>query len=317
MNDSTAPRYAYLGPEATFTESALLQLPEAADAERVPMPGVIEALEAVRAGKVTAAVAPIENSVEGGVSATLDALIGDMPLQIMHEFVIPIKFVLAARPGVKLSDIRTYATHPHAEAQTRRTVGRLLPGVTYLQAASTAAAAAGLGADLVGAPYEAAVCNELAAQRYGLRILADNVGDITDAETRFVLVSKPGPVPAPTGADRTSIVAGLRTEAPGALLELLEQFAARGVNLTRIESRPTGDGLGLYQFSLDVDGHIFEARVAEALSGVHRTARSVRFLGSYPRADGRRPLITDQTTDDAFARADSWLGAVGRGEDPA
>ncbi|GAB3562746.1 prephenate dehydratase [Spelaeicoccus albus] len=317
MNDGTRSRYAYLGPSATFTESALLQLPEAADAERVPMPGVIEALEAVRTGEVSAAVAPIENSVEGGVSATLDALISDMPLQIMREFVVPIKFVLAARPGVKLSDIRTYATHPHAEAQTRRTIGKLLPGVTYLQAASTAAAAAGLGADLVGAPYEAAVCNELAAWRYGLHVVADNVGDIADAETRFVLVSKPSPVPPPTGADRTSIVAGLRTEAPGALLELLEQFAARGVNLTRIESRPTGDGLGLYQFSLDVDGHISEARVAEALSGVHRTARSVRFLGSYPRADGRRPLITEQTTDDAFGRADAWLDAVSHGCEPS
>lgn len=313
MSEPTRARYAYLGPSATFTESALLQLPEAADAERVPLAGVSEALEAVRSGDVTGAVAPIENSVEGGVSATLDALISDMPLQIMREFVVPISFVLAARPGVSLRDVRTYATHPHAEAQTRRSIAELLPGVTYLQAASTAAAAAGLGADLVGAPYEAAVCNRLAADRYGLHVLAENVGDIADAETRFILVSKPGPVPPATGADRTSIVAGLRSEEPGALLELLEQFAARGVNLTRIESRPTGDGLGLYQFSLDVDGHISEARVAEALSSVHRTARSVRFLGSYPRADGHRPLITERTTDDAFARADAWLDSVTRG----
>ncbi|WGW11223.1 prephenate dehydratase [Saxibacter everestensis] len=316
----TQQRFGYLGPEATFTEAALLKLDEARGAERVPMPNVLVALDAVRTGDIDAAVVPIENSVEGGVPATLDALTSDIPLQIVREIVIPVKFVLAAPSGVELADITAYSTHPHAEAQTRRFTGQYLPDAAYLPAGSTAAAAAGLSAEAIDrgagqdragqAEYQAAICPLLAAERYGLNVLADDIGDVRTAVTRFVLVRKPGPVAPATGADKTTLVAGLRSERPGALLELLEQFAVRGVNLTRIESRPTGDGLGLYQFSLDVDGHIDEARVAEALAGVHRTSRHVRFLGSYPRDDREASTIDAQNTDDAFAQANDWLTRI-------
>jgi prephenate dehydratase len=132
--------------------------------------------------------------------------------------------------------------------------------------------------------------------------------------TRFVLVSRPGPVPEPSGADKTSVVVFQQDDHPGGLLELLEQFATRGINLTRIESRPTGDALGRYCFSIDCEGHICDARVGEALMGLHRTCTQVRFLGSYPRADGAPVRVLPGTTDASFAEAGSWLAALRRGE---
>ncbi len=158
--------------------------------------------------------------------------------------------------------------------------------------------------------YQAAICPELAAERYGLEILAGGIGDRADAITRFVLVRTPADLPAPTGADKTTIVAVLSSDRAGALLELLEQFAARGVNMSRIESRPTGDGLGLYQFSIDLQGHIAEARMAEALMGVHRVARRMQFLGSYPAAAGDTVIVDPRTTDTSFAEARAWLDTV-------
>jgi prephenate dehydratase len=300
--------YAYLGPQGTFTEAALRQVVDVASADHVvqPMATVDAALAAVRAGEADAAMVPIENSVEGGVAATLDALANGSPLRVVREVVVPITFVLAARAGTRLEDVRRVASHPHGWAQCRGWVAAHLPDARYLPALSTAGAAEGL-ADGAEATYDAALCAPLAAERFGLEVLAQDVGDHSGAETRFVLVSRPGPVPPPTGNDKTKVVVFQRDDRPGGLLELLEQFATRGVNLSRIESRPTGDALGQYCFSIDCEGHVRTARVAEALMGLHRTCSEVRFLGSYARADGGAIMVTPETSDGAFRAARSWL----------
>jgi prephenate dehydratase len=300
-------RYAYLGPEGTFTEAALRQVPAADRGEHVPCASVDAALEAVRAGEVDAAMVPIENSVEGGVSATLDALAAGDPLMVVREVLVPVTFVLAARPGTRLDDVAVVSSHPHAQAQCRHWLSAALPKARYVPAVSTAAAAAALtGTATEGSP-DAALCAPIAAQRYRLDVLAEAVEDNTGAVTRFVLVGRPAPPPPPTGADKTTLVVHLPEDHAGALLELLEQFAAHGVNLTRIESRPVGSTLGQYSFSIDCEGHIGDERVAEALMGLHRVTPHVRFVGSYPRADGVQPQVSRATTDAAFTEARAWL----------
>lgn len=303
-------RYAYLGPEATFTEAALLTYLDAKglreQATIQPMRGAASALDSVLEGESTAAIVPIENSVEGGVPATIDALTEHGDLQIIAEVVVPVRFVLAVRPGTEA--ITSFGSHPHGEAQVRAYMAEHYPDAVYIPTSSTAAAARDLAGN--AGDHVAAVCPALAAERYGLEIVAEDIGDRQDAVTRFVVVALPGQIPAPTGADKTTLVAALRSDRPGALLELLEQFSTRGITMSRIESRPTGDRLGLYQFSIDLLGHIREARVADALLGVHRVAMSVKFLGSYPSADATRPIIDPTTTDSSFAEASAWLSGV-------
>jgi prephenate dehydratase len=301
-------RYAYLGPEGTFTEAAARQVPAADRSDLEPYASVPAALEAVRLGDVQGAVVPLENSVEGSVNATLDELMSGEPLMITREVVLPVEFVLLARPGADLSDVRQVTTHPHAEAQCRGWLAEHLPGVRVLPASSTAAAAAAVAAP--DSPYDAAISAPVAGERYGLVVLAKAIGDNPDAVTRFVLVTRPGPAPRPTGADKTSLVAFIRDDHPGALLEILEQFATRGVNLTRIESRPTGVGIGRYCFAVDCEGHVEDARVGEALMGLRRTCADVRFLGSYPRADGVPPTEAYGTANGDFADAAAWLRSL-------
>ena len=298
-------RYAYLGPQGTFTEMALRSWRPADGQEHVAMGSVDAALAALRAGDVDAAMVPIENSVEGGVSATLDALANGEPLVVVGEVLVPITFVLAAPAGTPLAAVRAVATHPHAWAQVRGWMAQELPGATYVPALSTAAGAAGLAAG--GAPYDAAVCAPVAAHDHGLAVLAEGIGDNASAVTRFVLVSRPGVVPERTGADKTTIVLFQADDHPGGLLELLEQFAARGVNLSRLESRPTGESLGRYCFSIDFEGHVSDERVGETLMGLRRVCAEVRFLGSYPRADGTCVTVRPGTDDADFTAARAWL----------
>jgi prephenate dehydratase len=306
-------RYGYLGPEGTFTEAALRQVPAADRGELVPCATVDAALEAVRAGDLQAAMVPIENSVEGGVTATLDALSAGEPLVVVREVLVPVTFVLAARPGVRLDDVDVVSTHPHAQAQCRRWLSAAVPGARYLPAMSTAAAAAGLLAGTGDGGPQAAVCAPIAAERYRLDVLARGIEDNAGAVTRFVLVSRPAPPPPRTGADKTTLVVHLAEDHAGALLEMLEQFAVNGVNLTRIESRPRGDALGQYSFSIDCEGHLDDDRVAESLMGLHRVTPLVRFLGSYPRADGAASQVGRSTSDEAFRDARSWLARLREG----
>jgi prephenate dehydratase len=312
-----APRYSYLGPEGTFTEQALRSLPDAESAELQPCSTVTVALDAVRSGAADGAVVPIENSVEGSVPVTLDELAQGEPLMITREMTVPVAFSLLVRPGTALSDVRRVGTHPHAAAQTRSWLAEHLPGAEVVHASSTAQAAAALAgpADPGAAPaWDAAVSAPLAAERYALEVLAEGIGDNPDAVTRFVLVTRPGPPVAPTGRDKTSLVAFMHEDHPGALLEILEQLTMRGVNLTRIESRPTGAALGDYCFSIDAEGHVLDRRVGEALTGLRRVCADVRFLGSYERHDGKAPRLRPGTTDEEFEEASVWLARLRSGD---
>jgi prephenate dehydratase len=302
-------RFAYLGPEGTFAEAALSTAVASSEGARSPFPSVAAALGAVRSGDVDAALVPLENSVEGSVPATMDGLADGAPLVITREVFLTVAMTLAVRPGTTLAGVRSVASHPHALAQTAGWLAAHLPGITPLPTTSTAAAAAAVAAG----EHDAAVCAPIAAERYGLERLVADIADHAGAVTRFVLVEPPRTPPAPTGNDKTSLVAvvGDRT---GALLELLGEFAVRGISLTRIESRPTRQRLGLYSFSLDCEGHIADARVGEALAALHRVCDDVRFLGSYPRADGRdNKPVPETAADPAFAEAGSWVARLRSG----
>jgi prephenate dehydratase len=302
----THDRYAYLGPEGTFTEAALAAHDPGAREGALPCATIQATLEAVRSGQAARAVVPIENSVEGAVTATLDELSSGAELAIRAEVLLPVTFALLAREGTALSDVKTVGGHPQAQPQCRRWLAAHLPDAEWRPASSNAEAAR-LAAD---GQIDAALAGEFAAGRYGLAVLAGEVNDVPDAVTKFVVVARPGPLPAPTGADRTSLVAFLREDHPGALMELLTEFAVRGVNLSRIESRPTGDGLGRYCFSIDCEGHLDDARVGEALMGLRRVCAEVRFLGSYPRQDGARTQVRPGTSDAEFAQAAAWLARL-------
>jgi len=314
-------RYAYLGPEGTFTQMALDAWAPSAGAEHRPCGSVDAALALLRAGEVDGAMVPIENSVEGGVSATLDALASGDPLVVVAEVLVPITFVLAARPGTPLGEVRAVGTHSHAWAQVRGWMDARLPDATYVPTLSTAAAAAGLAGDAPGAgdgpraggeqaAYQAAVCAPVAARNHGLEVLAEDIGDNAAAVTRFVLVARPGQLPGRTGADKTTLVLFQRDDHAGGLLELLEQFAVRGINMSRLESRPTKASMGSYCFSVDIEGHVLDERVGEALLGLKRVCAEVRFLGSYPAAHGTAVRVTPHTTDEAFAEARTWLHSL-------
>jgi prephenate dehydratase len=311
--------YGYLGPEGTFAEAALLSslgardgiqsLP--ADVELRPYAGVAAAIEGVRAGEVSASMVPVENSVEGAVAQTLDELASGAPLTVIGEAVLPVTFSLVAAPGTLLTDVRRVGTHPHAEAQTRQWFAKNLPGIAVTSTTSTAAAAAALADG--SAQWDAAICAPFAAAVYGLAVLAEGVGDNPSAETRFVLVSGPAAPQSASGADKTSLVLYIGKDHPGALLEILTEFAVRGINLTRIESRPTGGGIGDYFFSIDAEGHIDDQRVGEALMGLRRVCAEVRFLGSFPRVDGVRPTLRRGVSDAEYHEAQAWLSRVREG----
>ncbi|MFC7490366.1 MULTISPECIES: prephenate dehydratase [unclassified Knoellia] len=307
----SATRYGYLGPEGTFTQMALLSWAASHGGEQVPFGSVDSALDALRRSEIDAAMVPIENSVEGGVSATLDALASGDPLVVIGEVNVPITFVLAARAGMPLEEIRAVGTHSHAWAQVRGWMDARLPGAAYVPTLSTAAAAAGLAGD-VEQGYDAAVCAPVAAANHGLTVLADDIGDRAGAVTRFVLVARPGALPERTGADKTTVMLFQRDDRAGGLLELLEQFAVRGINMTRLESRPTKSTLGSYCFSIDFEGHVLDERVGEALMGLKRVCAEVRFLGSYPREDGAQTEVAPLTGDEDFSAARNWLHSLRR-----
>ena len=299
-------KYAYLGPAGTFTEGALKTITGASD-QLFPCANVTAALDMVRANGADYALVPIENSVEGVVARTLDELASGEPLTIVGEVLLQVTFALLVRD--ENIEIKRIATHPHAEAQCRKFIAERYPNAEIISTNSTAAAAQAL----VKGEFDAAIAAEVAAETYGLKVLEKNIGDAEQAVTRFVLVSKPGEIPAPTGFDRTSLAAFIGIDHAGALLEVLTEFAVRGVNLTFIQSRPTGRELGHYHFIIDAEGHINDARVGDALTGLRRICEDVRFLGSYPRADKVAPTTTKTTSDKAFEDSNQWLSEVRKG----
>ncbi len=307
------PRIAYFGPSGTFTEMALDRFESlgaldvlgdgSADVERVSAAGPPAALQLLRDGKADGAVVPIESSVEGSVPPTMDALALGPRLQIVSEVELDIAFTVVTREGITRDRVRTIGAYPVAAAQVRRWIEDHLPYAEVVTAASNAGAAE----DVASGKVDAAVSTALAGQRLGLSVLADKVADFEGARTRFVLITRPRPVPKRTGVDRTSVVLQLPNE-PGSLVRAITEFSTRGIDLSRIESRPTRREYGTYFFHLDCVGHIDDALVAEALQGLHRFAQ-VRFLGSWPAVSehGVPPV-----SDDEDAR---WLDRLRRGED--
>lgn len=272
-------RIAYLGPEGTFTEAALVRMvaaglvPETGpDAlQRMPVESAPAALAAVRDGGADYACVPIENSIDGSVLPTLDSLAIGVRLQVFAETTLDVTFSIVVKPGRNAADVRTLAAFPVAAAQVRQWLAAHLPA------------------------------------RWGLAALADGVVDESNARTRFVLVGRPGPPPARTGADRTSAVLRIDNQ-PGALVAALAEFGIRGIDLTRIESRPTRTELGTYLFFVDCVGHIDDEAVAEALKAVHRRCADVRYLGSWPTgpAAGAQPPLVDE--------ASRWLARLRAGK---
>lgn len=315
MPGTPPTRFVYLGPEGTFAEQALRTLPAAERGTRTPARSVPEALDAVRSGDADAALVPLENSIGGAVGVTLDEVVAGDPLVITREVVLPVEFVLAARPGVRLADVTTVAAHPQASTQCRGWLRDHLPDAVMVDVLSNGAAA---GSAAQG-EYDAAICAPIGATGHRLTVLADKIADHGDAVTRFVLVSRPGPPPPPTGDDVTSFAVYISHDRVGALLAVLMELAVRGVNLSRIESRPTGEALGRYAFFLDCTGHVADDRVGEALAGLHRVCAEVRFLGSYARhrwtGQEREPATTPAGQSDVdYADAAAWLRRLRAGD---
>jgi prephenate dehydratase len=300
---------AYFGPAATFTQEALLTQSDLAQADLQPLSSITDVLEAVASGAVELGFVPIENGIEGTVSATIDGLIHDVDLHIQREVVMDIHLHLMARPGTSLADIKEVSSYPHALAQCQKFLSHRLPGAEQRAANSTADAARALGeADGTSAVGGAAIAPHLAAERYGLEILAEDVEDHPENQTRFVAVARTN-VPKPTGHDKTSIVCFQRADHPGSLHGILGQFAARNINLTKLESRPTKQGLGDYCFVIDLSGHLADAVIADCLRDLHTSLAEVKFLGSYPAA-GDHGAEQRRQADAAWQAADAWLDGL-------
>lgn len=300
--------YSFLGPAGTFSEVALLQVPGAREAVRRPVLNVGEALRDVAEGRSDAAMVAIENSIEGGVTAAQDALTITPGIRILSEHLVRVDFALVAPPGQTLGDVRVIVAHPVAYAQCLGWLQQHLPEHEFLPATSNVTAAAELRAG------QAALTVPHIREIVDVDVLATELADNREAVTRFVLVGRPGPLPVRTGADKTSIVVELPNDRPGTLMEMLEQFAVRGVNMSLIQSRPIGDRLGRYRFVIDLEGHATDEHVAEALQGIKRFSPRVVFLGSYPSASGERSDLALRYRDEAFVDARDWVRGIVSGE---
>jgi prephenate dehydratase len=285
-------RVGYLGPEGTFTHEALLADTAGAELEAVPLPTIYDTVMAVHAGTVERALVPIENSLEGSVNVTLDTLAMETDdVAIVGEVVLAIRHCLIARAALELAEIEVVVSHPQANAQCARFLRTQLPGARVLAGSSTADAVRSVAAH-DGA--WAALGNRVAAELYGCEVLRAGIEDVAGNETRFVWLGRfgaqPGHPVAPGAPARlapwkTAIVFwGAGSEAPGWLVACLSEFARRGVNLTRIESRPRRQGLGRYMFFADLEGRDDEPHVAAGIDGVRAHVEILRVLGSFPSA---------------------------------
>lgn len=311
---STSTTVAYLGPAGTFTEAALLRFAAAGAfgegaVEQLAVTSSRDAIDAVRRGEADYACVAIENSVDGAVTSTFDAL-ADGGVQIYDELELEIAFSIMVRPGTTLDEVRTFSTHPVAHQQVRQWMAEHVPDAAFVAASSNAAAAEAVAegrADAAAAP-------DRAAALFGLEVLAENVADVGHARTRFVTVGPRG-VPTPrSGNDTTSVVFTLPNE-PGTLVGALTEFAQRGVDLSRIESRPTRQVFGTYNFYVDLVGHIEDAPVAEALRALWLRAEAITFLGSWPAASGEGREDALAADLERLRQADAWVEAARNGRE--
>jgi prephenate dehydratase len=272
-------RVGYLGPPGTFSEEAVSRCDLAAGGEPVPFPTFGDAYRALKRGELDGALLPIENSIEGSVGATLDLLVGDPGPLIRRELLLPVRQHLLARAGTRLAEVARVLSHPQPFGQCSRFLRDTLPGAVLEPTHSTADAARKVAA---GEPGAAAIGAAAAAARYGLVILAESIQDVDENVTRFVLLS--GADEAPTGRDRTSLAFTLDRDRPGGLYEVLGEFARRGINLSKVESRPMKEAVGHYVFFLDFEAHRADPTGADAVAGVRARVHRLWVLGSYPRA---------------------------------
>ncbi|MEM8747508.1 MAG: prephenate dehydratase [Actinomycetota bacterium] len=297
-------RIGFLGPFGTFTEQALRRLDHLAGAEHVPHRTVPDVLDAVQSGDLDFGLVPIENSIEGMVNFTQDALAFDHDLLIQHEVVIDIEHCLLVRAGTDLESIREIRSIPVATAQCHRYLRETFPDIEVAAANSTADAARTVAESDGG--HIAAVAPRVAAEVYDLEVAAADIADHDGNQTRFVLVARTG-VPAPTGHDRTALVIHQRSDEPGSLISILQEFAARRINLSNLLSRPIKDGgLGDYCFIIYADGHVSDQLLADAMRSLHAKQGQVKFLGSYPAAGEGADEVRVESGG-RWAEADRWL----------
>ncbi|MFA5866815.1 MAG: prephenate dehydratase [Actinomycetota bacterium] len=271
-------KIGYLGPQGTFTEEAGLGPFSIKESDLVSFPTVAEVIEAVEDGVVLKGIVPIENSIEGSFNLTLDMLAFEANVLIEREGIVPIRHNLLVKPGMKLKDIKSVVSQPHATAQCRQFLKDNLSEAATEAANSTAEAAKRVAEENGG---RAAIGNALAAKLYGLEVLAEDIEDVKGNQTRFVLIGKEKV--ARTGQDKTSIVVMPHEDRPGILLQILQEFAFRFINLSKIESRPSKKALGQYIFFIDMEGHIEDKVIEDALKCLGCKFRDVKFLGSYPK----------------------------------
>jgi len=309
-----ATTVAYLGPEGTFTEEALLGQPDLAAAHRVPLASFWDVLEAVDRHHADVGLVAIENSIEGTVNVTLDRLIFAHDLWIVRELQLAVTQSLVGLPGSHIEELKRVVSMPVATAQCRTWLAANLPDAEQEPTTSTADAVRHVAR--AHDPQLAAIGTARAAALYGLEVLASGIEDHDGNTTRFVVVAPPSwGIPPPTGHDKTSIVCFQSADRPGSLHMILGQFAARNLNLTKLESRPTKRALGDYCFVIDIDGHLADEVVADCLRDLHATLPSIKFLGSYP-AGGADGAQRRQAASDAWLAADDWIrdirGHLGR-----
>ncbi len=297
---------AFLGPPGTFGEEALLTQADYALADLRPLASHAEIIGAVERGEVDLGFLGFENSIEGSVRSVLDHLIFEADLLIQREVVLPISQNLVAPPGVGLGDIRRIVSFPDAMEQCREFFARELPDAELVAANSTAEAVQIVATERPAAT--AALGTALAAKLYGLEVIAPGIEDFADNSTRFVAVATKG-IPAPTGHDKTSIVLFQDADRPGNLHLISAQFAAREINLTKFESRPTKKSLGDYCFIIDFEGHVADEVVADGLRSLRADVGRVKFLGSYPAAgEGGEAIRRD--AEAKWKEADDWLAGL-------
>ncbi len=300
-------RIGFFGPFGTFTQQALRTLESPDVAEHVPFRTVPDVLDAVQSGEVDAGFVPIENSIEGMVNFTQDALAFDHDLIITNEVVIDIEHCLLVRPGASLDHVTTLLSIPVATAQCHRYLRERMPDVEIVPASSTADAARRVAES--DDPTVAALAPRVAAEVYGLDIAEADIADHAGNQTRFVMVAASG-VCAPTGHDRTALVVYQRADEPGSLIAILQEFAARRINLSNLFSRPTkAGGLGDYCFIIYADGHVADELLADTMRSLHAKQGGVKFLGSYPAA-GESAATEREHAGGRWREADDWLADI-------
>ena len=299
----TVSSVAFFGPSGTFTEEALLSQPDLAAAVLMPRANIADVLESVASGESDLGVVPIENAIEGTVTATIDSLIFDVDLLIEREIILDIHLQLMARPGTSMAEITSVSSYPHALAQCRSFLTTALPEVERRAGTSTADAARFVSEH--GSAGDAAIAPRLAAALYGLEIVAEDVEDHRDNQTRFITVTA-GSIPAATGHDRTMIACFQDADRSGSLYGILGQFAARDINLTNLQSRPTKRGLGEYCFIIELDGHLADPVIRDCLRDLRAHLADLKFLGSYPVGGAVGEVVREEATA-ARRSADAWI----------